>query len=81
LNQNKGNKRALFCFIIGTLLIVTGVVMLVFDIVKVGRHYLTQQKGTIGGTIVILLGFLTGIVGYFSLSPFSKIREFFEGGR
>jgi len=79
LNHNKGNRSALFYLVIGLLLVGSGILMLAFDIVKIGRHYLTQQQGTIGGTIVIFIGLLIVLVGYFSLSPVSKIREFFEG--
>jgi hypothetical protein len=81
LNYNRGNKSGLFYLAIGFLFVLAGILMLVFDIVKVGKHYLTQQQGTIGGTIIIFLGLLTFLIGYFNLSPFSKIREFFEGGR
>jgi hypothetical protein len=58
---------------------ITGIIILAFDIVKAGRHYLTQQDGAIGGTIIIMLSILLFVVCYYSLSPFSKIREFFEG--
>lgn len=33
-----------------------------------------------GGHLIILVGIIFLIVSYFSLSPFSKIRKFFEGG-
>jgi|GEM_PF-3402733 len=79
MKNYKGNGLVFLFLITGVLLISTGALMLFFDIVNVGRSLLTQQQGTIGGTIVIFAGLLILIVGYFSLSPFSKIREFFEG--
>lgn len=55
--------------------------MLVYDISKVGQHYLTQQQTAVGGYFVIFIGFLSLAIGYFSLSPFNKVREFIEGTR
>ncbi|WKV11493.1 hypothetical protein [Marivirga harenae] len=66
-------------FIIGSLLLVAGIIMLVFDITKVGNHYLTQQQSAVGGFFVIFVSLIILIIGYFCLSPFSKIREFIEG--
>ena len=60
------------------LLIATGVVMLIFDITKTGRHYLTQQNSAIGGAIVIFVGVIGAVIGYYSLSPFGRVRKFFE---
>lgn len=66
-------------FIIGSLLLVAGIIMLVFDITKVGNHYLTQQQSAVGGFFVIFISIIILVIGYFCLSPFSKLREFFEG--
>ncbi len=53
--------------------------MLAFEIYKVGKHYLTQQQTSVGGYFVIFISLITILVGYYSLSPFSKLREFIEG--
>jgi hypothetical protein len=53
--------------------------MLVFDIQKVGQHYLTTQQTEVGGGFVIFVSMVCFVVGCFALSPFSKIREFIEG--
>jgi len=71
-------KNAIFYFIIGCLLILTGIYMLINDVIGVGRHYLTQQPSVLGGWLVIFVGVLILVIGYFSLSPFSKIRNFFK---
>ncbi len=54
--------------------------MLIFDITKTGHHYLTLQHKVVGGVVIIFVGIIAFVVGYFSLSPFSKFRRFFEGG-
>lgn len=63
----------------GVLLIIWGIIMLVNDLVGYGVHYLTQQFTAGGGWLLILIGLILLGVSYFSLSPFSKIRKFFEG--
>ena len=68
-------------FFFGLLLLAVGVIMLVFDIQKVGQHYLTQQQSAVGGGFVIFVSIVIFIVAYYSLSPFSKIREFIEGNK
>ena len=60
------------------LFIVWGIIMLVNDWVGVGAHYLTQQPTAGGGWLLILIGVILLVISYSSLSPFSKIRKFFE---
>lgn len=79
MNIKKGSDSGWYFIVLGVLFILTGIFMLVFDIVKVGNHAITQQPGTIGGTIIIFFGAISVYVGYHSISPFSKFREFFEG--
>ena len=79
MNHNHVNWSAIFYFVVSILLVATGLIMLAFDITKVGSHYLTQQKSAIGGYIVIFIGLVGLLVGYYSLSPLGKIRSFFEG--
>ncbi|HET8861276.1 hypothetical protein [Marivirga sp.] len=79
MSQNRFSGAIYFIF--GFLFLVTGIAMLVYDISKVGQHYLTQQQTAVGGYFVIFIGFLSLAIGYFSLSPFNKVREFIEGTR
>lgn len=72
-------NNSLLYFVVGILLIGTGVFMLSFDIVKIGTHYLTHQRGVIGGAIIVFLGIIGVFLGYSNLSPFGKFRSFFEG--
>lgn len=76
-----GNKKfsGAIYFIFDLLLLVTGIIMLVFDINKVGKHYLTLQQTSVGGYFVIFISLINILIGYYSLSPFNKLREFVEG--
>ena len=79
MGKKKIKWESLLCFSIAIIMILLGILMIVLDHVISGKHYLTQQNSTIGGVSIILIGIIILIVGYYSLSPFSKIREFFEG--
>ena len=65
--------------ILAVLFIVGGIIMLVKDLVAVGINR-ALQFSAVGGYLLILVGLVFLLVTYFSLSPFSKIRQFFEGG-
>jgi hypothetical protein len=65
--------------ILALLFIVGGVAMLVKDQVAVGINSRTTQFSAVGGFLLIFIGIIFLIVSYYSLSPNSKIREFFEG--
>ncbi len=80
LNQvSKERFSGAIYFIFGSLLFIAGIIMLIFDINKLGKHYLTQQQTSVGGYFVIFVSLVSIIIGYFSLSPFNKIREYIEG--
>ena len=59
--------------------IVAGIWMILNNKVGIGIDGLTQQLTSGGGPLLILIGFILLGVTYFSLSPFSKLRQFFEG--
>ncbi len=77
--MGKNRFSGFIYFLMGSLLLIAGILMLAYDIHKVGQHYLTQQQTAVGGLFVIFVSLVILLVGYFSLSPFSKLREFFEG--
>jgi hypothetical protein len=77
--MGKNRFSGVIYFIFGFLSLVTGIIMLVFDTTKVGQHYLTLHQTAVGGYFVIFVSIVLLLVGYFCLSPFSKIREFIEG--
>jgi hypothetical protein len=52
--------------------------MIVEDKVAVGHNRALQPSGY-GGHFLILVSLIFFVVTYFSLSPFGKIRQFFEG--
>lgn len=57
-----------------------GVVMIVKDQVAVGTNSRTLQTTGFGGHLLILIGVVFLYVTYFALSPYSRIRRFFEEG-
>lgn len=54
--------------------------MLVRGLAVAGVSGRALQKTGFGGHLVIFLGVVFLVVAYYSLSPFSKVRRFFEGG-
>ena len=49
------------------------------DLLAVGRNSRTLGFSVFGGHLMILVGLIFLVITYFCLSPFNKIREFFEG--
>ena len=69
------------CLLLGVIFFIWGILMLVKDLYGVNFRSRYMQYDAIGGELVILFGLVFVLVAYFSLSPFSKIRSFIEGGR
>jgi choline-glycine betaine transporter len=61
--------------------LVSGIWMLVNNKVAVGIHSRTFSASGYGGHFLILASLIFFVVAYFTLSPFSKIRRFFEEGK
>lgn len=59
--------------------IIWGIKMIVYNLVVVGVNSRTLSSSGFGGELLILLGLILLVVAYYSLSPFSKIRQFLEG--
>ncbi len=59
--------------------IVSGILMIVNDRASIGRDGLTQQLTAGGGPLLIFMGIIFLVVTYFSLSPFNRVRQFFNG--
>ena len=78
-HKNRIGFDTFLYFFFGISFLVIGVIMVVFDIHKVGRHNLTTQQTALGGGFVIFISLVCFYVGYYFLTPFSKIREFIEG--
>jgi len=53
--------------------------MMVYKLVAVGVNSRTLSPSGVGGELLILVGLIFLVVAYYSLSPFSKIRQFLEG--
>ena len=64
--------------ILGFGFLICGVVMIAKDLVAVGINIRTMQESGFGGYLLLLIGIVFLIVTYFSLSPFGRIRKFFE---
>ena len=58
--------------------ILSGVYLLVNRLVVGGTYARNNQVTGFGGWFLILFGVIFLIIAYYSLSPFSKIRQFFE---
>ena len=54
--------------------------MLSKDLVGVGINSRNQSFSAVGGPLFIFIGFIFLGVGYYGLSPYSRIRRFFEDG-
>lgn len=77
--MKKKSSVPTFTLILSLLFIAMGVTMIAKNLVAVGINSRTLQPSGFGGALLILIGIIFLIVSYFSLSPFSKIRQFFEG--
>jgi hypothetical protein len=64
----------------GLLFIVGGIFMIAKNRVAFGINSRTLSLSGFGGHLLILIGCIFLVVAYYSLSPFSKTRKFFEGG-
>ena len=62
-------------------MIAYGIWMIISKKVGSGTHRLTQQDTGAGGELLILIGLILTVIAYLSLSPFSRLRSFFEGKR
>lgn len=74
-------STVLFQFAIAIVFIGSGIFMLIRNLVIGGVYARTNQITGFGGWFLILFGLVFLVVAYFSLSPFSPIREFFEGDK
>lgn len=68
-----------FQFIVALMLILSGVFLLIKKLVVGGIYSRNNQETGFGGWLLILFGVILLVVAYYTLSPFSKIRQFFEG--
>ena len=65
-------------FFFAIFFIISGITMLSKDLVGVGINSRTQSFSAVGGPLFIFVGFIFLAVGYYGLSPYSRIRRFFE---
>ena len=78
--KRRGRDTGFLPFLLlAVLFILGGVTMEVKNQVAVGFSSRTKQFTAVGGYLLIFIGSVFLIVSYYSLSPNSKIREFFEG--
>ncbi|MEM9832382.1 MAG: hypothetical protein AAF944_17250 [Bacteroidota bacterium] len=77
--KSKGNFESILVSLgFSLFFLVVGVKMIVEDKVAFGYNRALQPSGY-GGHLLIIAGIIFLVVTYFSLSPFSKFRQFFEG--
>lgn len=73
-------KNSYGIFFFAVFFIGCGIAMIVKDLAAIGINSRTQSLSGFGGQLLILIGFIFLVVGYYGLSPYSKVRQFFEGG-
>jgi hypothetical protein len=65
--------------LLSMLLIIAGVIMIIKKVVGVGFRAMYAKASGAGGELFIFVGIILLVVTYFSISPFSKFRQLFEG--
>lgn len=68
-------------FIIAAIFLCAGLFMLIRNLVASGVNSRNNQFTGFDGWFLLLFGIIFLAVSYFSLSPFSPMREFFEGNK
>ncbi len=82
MSQSKDRVWGLVGMIVFSLFLIGwGIYLMVSNKYAKGYDHYTQQATGSGGEYFILFGIIFGIVTYFTLSPFSKFRSFFERRR
>ena len=71
----------IFWFIISLLLILMGIYLIVEDKAILSRNQRFQKDTVYGGYFLIILGAIFSLVWFYTISPFSSFRKFFEGGK
>lgn len=77
--MKKGSKGYIIPLAYAALFIIGGIFMIVKNLVAFGVNSRTLSPSGFGGHLLILIGCIFLVVAYYSLSPFSKVRRFFEG--
>ncbi len=77
--KEEGNISKIGGFLLAIYFIAGGLIMLRDDLVAFSVNSRTLSPSGFGGHLLILVGLIFLVVAYFSLSPFGKIRRFFEG--
>lgn len=73
-------QNFLLGLLLGVVFIVWGIIMITNNLYGVGFREEYGSYSVVGGQLFIFVGLIFLIVAYFNLSPFNKIRKFFEGG-
>jgi hypothetical protein len=70
----------LVTLLLGVIFLGWGIVMITNNLYAIGIRLQYSSYSAIDGYLLIFVSMIFFIVTYFSLSPFNKIRIFFEGG-
>lgn len=80
INLMKDSKWSFMpTLLLSMLLIIAGVIMIIEKMVGVGFRAMYAKTSGAGGELFIFVGIILLVVTYFSISPFSKFRQLFEG--
>ncbi|MDH5608159.1 MAG: hypothetical protein OEY56_01660 [Cyclobacteriaceae bacterium] len=77
----KKESGEIIYLLVGIMLITLGVFMISKGLVVGGFDYLAQQPTAYGGSLLIVVGIVFLVVYYYTLSPFGKVRRFFENSK
>jgi hypothetical protein len=75
MSKTGSNQIFIILLTVSILLLLTGGVMLVDNLLVYGINRRTLMVSGYGGHLIIMIGIISLIVTYYSLSPFSKIRN------
>jgi hypothetical protein len=81
--EEQKDKRGAWVYLptlmLSILFIGFGLYLTINSLIVVGTFSRTMQPTAKGGGIYILVGLIFLVVTYFSISPFSRVRQFIEG--
>jgi hypothetical protein len=82
-NKEQGDKHGTWKYLptltLSILFIGFGLYLTINNLIIVGTYSRTMQPTAKGGGIYIFVGLIFLVVTYFSISPFSRLRQFIEG--
>ena len=79
--KEKGTKSSWVVFAYAIIFTGFGIYLIIRNKYTIGIDHLTQKGTATSGHYFLLFGLIFFVVAYFTLSPYSKVRGFFENRR